>query len=85
MLSLATSLLMWGDAVQTYLRQKFSHRQYLLRLGAAVTALLLLAVCIYGGYFNAGPDIILLGYFTLADYQDIHLMNGLTLLVSARV
>jgi uncharacterized membrane protein YfcA len=29
--------------------------------------------------------IILLGYFTLAGYQDIHLMNGLKLLVSALV
>ena len=39
----------------------------------------------YGGFFNAGLGIILLGYFTLAGYQDIHLMNGLKLLVSALV
>ena len=48
-------------------------------------ALLLLLVCTYGGFFNAGLGIILLGYFTLSGYQDIHLMNGLKLLVSAFV
>ncbi len=48
-------------------------------------AVLLLLVCTYGGFFNAGLGIILLGYFTLAGYQDIHLMNGLKLLVSALV
>ena len=36
-------------------------------------------------FFNAGLGIILLGYFTLAGHRDIHLMNGLKLLVSALV
>jgi len=85
LLLLATSLLVWGDAVQAYLRQKFAHRQSLSRLAVLVTRLLLLLVCIYGGFFNAGLGIILLGYFTLAGHQDIHLMNGLKLLVSALV
>ena len=85
LLLLATSLLIWGDAAQAYLRQKFAHRQSLSRLAVVVTGLLLLVVCVYGGFFNAGLGIILLGYFTLAGYQDIHLMNGLKLLVSALV
>ena len=85
LLLLATSLLVWGDAVQAYLRQKFAHRQSLSRLAVVVTGLLLLLVCIYGGFFNAGLGIILLGYFTLAGHQDIHLMNGLKLMVSALV
>ena len=37
------------------------------------------------GFFNAGLGIILLGCLTLAGYEDIHLMNGLKLLVSALV
>ena len=47
--------------------------------------LFFIAICAYGGFFNAGFGIILLGYLTLAGHNDIHLMNGLKLLVSAVV
>ena len=85
LLLLATSLLVWGDSVQAFLCQKFAHRQSVSRLAVIATGLLLLLVCIYGGFFNAGLGIILLGYFTLVGHQDLHLMNGLKLLVSALV
>ena len=85
LLLLATVLLVWGDPLQAALRRRFEGKQSLSALGSALLALLLLLVCTYGGFFNAGLGIILLGYFTLAGYQDIHLMNGLKLLVSALV
>ena len=71
-------------------RELWAHRRQLPKiavsaLGGALLALSLLLVCTYGGFFNAGLGIILLGYFTLAGYQDIHLMNGLKLLVSGLV
>jgi len=71
-------------------RELWAHRHELPKiavsaLGGVLLVLLLLLVCTYGGFFNAGLGIILLGYFTLAGYQDIHLMNGLKLLVSALV
>jgi uncharacterized membrane protein YfcA len=37
----------------------------------------LLAVCVYGGYFNGGLGIILLALFALWGMTDIHRMNGL--------
>ena len=85
LLLLATVLLVWGDPLQAALRRRFEGKQSLSVLGSPLLALLLLLVCTYGGFFNAGLGIILLGYFTLAGYQDIHLMNGLKLLVSALV
>ena len=85
LLLLATMLLVWGDALQTALRRRFQGKQSLSALGGVLLVVLLLLVCTYGGFFNAGLGIILLGYLTLAGYQDIHLMNGLKLLVSALV
>lgn len=38
---------------------------------------ILLAVSIYGGYFNGGLGIILLAAFITFGMQDLHLMNGL--------
>ena len=84
LLLLATVLLIWGDLLQAALRRRFEGKQSPSALGGVLLALLLL-VSTYGGFFNAGLGIILLGYFTLSGYQDIHLMNGLKLLVPAFV
>ena len=84
LLLLATVLLIWGDLLQAALRGRFEGKQSPSALGGVLLALLLL-VSTYGGFFNAGLGIILLGYFTLSGYQDIHLMNGLKLLVPAFV
>ena len=85
LLLLATVLLIWGDLLQAALRRRFESKQSPSALGGVLLALLLMLICTYGGFFNAGLGIILLGYFTLSGYQDIHLMNGLKLLVSAFV
>ena len=85
LLLLATVLLIWGDLLQAALRRRFEGKQSPSTLGGVLLALLLLLACTYGGFFNAGLGIILLGYFTLSGYRDIHLMNGLKLLVSAFV
>ncbi len=47
--------------------------------------LLLLGICLYGGFFNAGLGIIVLSYLALAGYSNINTMNGLKLLVSATI
>lgn len=54
-------------------------------IGTALLALLLLAVCTYGGFFNAGLGIVILSYLALAGLTDIHAMNGIKLLVSSSV
>ena len=85
LLLFATILLVWGEPLQQRWRRTAGAYAALSRITTALLTVLLLLVCTYGGFFNAGLGIILLGYFTLAGYQDIHLMNGLKLLVSALV
>lgn len=85
LLLLATVLLIRGAAMQHALqawRAVNNQRSRTVTLGLGA---LLLATCVYGGFFNAGLGIILLGYLTLSGYRDIHLMNGIKLLVSALV
>lgn len=44
---------------------------------------LLAAICVYGGFFNAGLGILLLAFFALAGFTQIHEMNGLKLWISS--
>jgi len=85
LLLLATLLLLWGETIQRVLHAWRARNPHRSRTVVVLLATLLLATCIYGGFFNAGLGIILLGYLTLAGYRDIHLMNGIKLLVSAMV
>ncbi len=47
--------------------------------------LMLLGICIYGGFFNAGLGIIVLSYLALSGYTNISAMNALKLLTSTCV
>ena len=47
------------------------------------TALVVLAVAIYGGYFNGGLGILLLAAFGMVGISNLHIANGLKNVVSA--
>ncbi|MDF2233188.1 sulfite exporter TauE/SafE family protein [Albimonas sp. CAU 1670] len=51
--------------------------------GVGVSAAAIVAVSIYGGYFNGGLGIMLLATFGLLGYVDLHGMNGLKNTLSA--
>ncbi len=51
--------------------------------GPLVSAAAILAVSIYGGYFNGGLGIMLLALFGLIGFTNLHGMNGLKNLLSA--
>ena len=51
--------------------------------GAIPLLAILAAVCLYGGFFNAGFGILLLAFLALAGLTDIHAMNGLKLWISS--
>jgi uncharacterized membrane protein YfcA len=53
--------------------------------GAVLLLALLAALCVYGGFFNAGLGILLLAFLALAGLTDIHAMNGLKLWISSIV
>src|SRR5690606_26712053 len=53
--------------------------------GALLLLVLLAAMCVYGGFFNAGFGILLLAFLALTGLDDIHAMNGLKLWISSVV
>ncbi|KFE33720.1 sulfite exporter TauE/SafE family protein [Thioclava atlantica] len=77
LLLLATSVFAFGPALLKSLRRGGRS------LSFPVAFALLLAVTIYGGYFNGGLGIMLLAAFGLIGFTDLHAMNGLKNLVSA--
>lgn len=85
LLLLATVLFIFGGTINHYLKQQASQHQYASLLGHALLLLILLGVCVYGGFFNAGLGIIVLSYLALAGYVNINAMNGIKLLISSVV
>jgi len=85
LLLFATLLFALGGRLNLALKGFASRHQHAGRAGAVSLLLLLVGVCIYGGFFNAGLGIILLSYLVLAGQTDINAMNGIKLLVSSLV
>ncbi len=85
LLLFASTLFICGNRLNTLL-SRFSPagntRHWPALIGSGI---LLLGVCIYGGFFNAGLGIIALSYLVLTGHTDINAMNGIKLLVSACV
>jgi len=85
LLLFATVLFTFGGKLNNALKQLASHHQHAPSIGSLLLVLMLLGVCIYGGFFNAGLGIIILSYLALSGYSNINTMNGLKLLVSSTV
>lgn len=85
LLLFATLLFMFGARLNNRLKQLAVRHRHASVVGSVLLALLLLGVCVYGGFFNAGLGIISLSYLALAGYSNINAMNGLKLLVSSCV
>jgi len=85
LLLFATFLFTFGGKLNCALKSLASHHRHTLSIGSFFLILMLLAVCIYGGFFNAGLGIIILSYLALAGHSNINTMNGLKLLISSAV
>ena len=85
LLLFATLLFALGGRLNQAVKGFASRHRHAGRAGAVLLLLLLVGVCIYGGFFNAGLGIILLSYLVLAGHTDINAMNGIKLLVSSLV
>jgi uncharacterized membrane protein YfcA len=85
LLLLATVLFIYGGNLNRTIKAWAGEHRHASAAGATLLVLLLLAVCTYGGFFNAGLGIIILSYLTLAGQTDINAMNGLKLLISSVV
>lgn len=85
LLLFASVLFIWGAQLNAFLKRAASSHRHASLIGGVLLSFMLLGVCVYGGFFNAGLGIIILSYLALAGYQDINTMNGLKLLVSSFV
>lgn len=85
LLMFATLLFVYGERLNVFFKSLAERHRHAGVLGGVLAGLLLLAVCVYGGFFNAGLGIVSLSYLALAGYTNIHAMNGLKLLVSSCV
>ena len=85
LLLFATVLFIFGGRINQGLRALATGHRHASAAGAILLAGLLLGICVYGGFFNAGLGIITLSYLALAGHSNINAMNGLKLLVSTAV
>ena len=85
LLLFATLLFIFGGDLNVVLRRLAGRHRHASSIGRLLLALLLLGVCVYGGFFNAGLGIILLSYLALAGHKQINAMNGLKLMISSLV
>lgn len=85
LLLFATLLFIFGGRINQSLKRLTSRHRHASSVGKVLLALTLFAICIYGGFFNAGQGIITLSYLALAGYTSINAMNGIKLLLSTVV
>jgi uncharacterized membrane protein YfcA len=85
LLLFATLLFIFGSRLNEVFRQIAPRHRHASSIGRLLLLLMLIGVCIYGGFFNAGLGIIMLSYLALAGHTNINAMNGLKLLTSACV
>lgn len=83
LMAFAVVLFAFGARINTLVSRLSGTGRGLRLAGAALLGLLLLAISIYGGFFNAGLGILLMAFLALAGITDIHAMNGLKLWISA--
>ncbi|KKB85754.1 permease [Devosia limi DSM 17137] len=81
----AVVLFAFGNQINGFVAARGGTGRGMKLAGAAVLLVFLAAVCIYGGFFNAGLGILLLAFLATAGLNDIHAMNGLKLWISAVV
>jgi len=85
LLLFATVLFIFGSKLNRALKLLASHHKHMPAIGIFLLSLMLLGICIYGGFFNAGLGIITLSYLALAGYSNINSMNAIKLLISSVV
>ncbi len=85
LLLFATLLFLFGGRLHRWMARLGGRHRHAPLAGRVLLWVLLLAVSVYGGFFNAGLGIILLSYLALAGHTDINAMNGIKLLASSVV
>jgi len=82
---LAVLLFAFGNRINKFIAARAGGGRGAKLTGAVLLLALLAALCVYGGFFNAGLGIMLLAYLALAGMSDLNAMNGLKLWISSVV
>jgi uncharacterized membrane protein YfcA len=82
---LSVVLFAFGNQINRAIAERAGSGRGAKLTGAVLLLALLAALCVYGGFFNAGFGILLLAFLALSGMTDIHAMNGLKLWVSSVV
>lgn len=85
LMTFAVTLFIFGNRINDLVKSRGASGRGMQIVGAVLLLAVLAAVCVYGGFFNAGLGILLLAFLALAGMTDIHAMNGLKLYVSSIV
>lgn len=78
-------LFAFGGRINAFVQKHAGQARGAKIAGTVLLLALLAAICVYGGFFNAGLGILLLAFLALAGLTDIHTMNGLKLWMSSVV
>jgi uncharacterized membrane protein YfcA len=82
---LAVLLFAFGNQINGFIATRAGGMRGAKLTGTLLLLALLAALCIYGGFFNAGFGIMLLAYLAVAGMSDLNAMNGLKLWISSVV
>jgi uncharacterized membrane protein YfcA len=85
LMAFAVALFVFGNQINAALKARSGQGRGMKAAGTVLLLALLAAVCVYGGFFNAGLGILLLAFLAMAGMTDIHAMNGLKLYISSIV
>lgn len=85
LMAFSVLLFAFGNRINRMVAERAGNGRGARLTGAVLLVGLLAALCVYGGFFNAGLGILLLAFLALAGMTDIHAMNGLKLWISTMV
>lgn len=85
LMALAVFLFAFGGSISRWVAARSKGEKNMALAGTIGLFAVLVLVCFYGGFFNAGLGILLLAFFALAGLTDIHAMNGMKLIISSTV
>jgi uncharacterized membrane protein YfcA len=81
----AVVLFIFGARINNFVAARAGTSRGAKAAGAVVLLIVLAAISIYGGFFNAGLGVLLLAFLAVAGIANIHAANGLKLFISSTI
>jgi hypothetical protein len=85
LLLFASIVFTFSGAINIFVKKHFSHSDSLHPAAIGFSAVIQLAISIYGGYFGAGIGILMIAAWTALGFGNIHGVNGLRSLLGSAI